>query len=63
MNHRIEVRRLASDDVDLEERALKLIADVFEEPSRSLPDVYVASLLSRAEFWAHPQRGDRPVHL
>lgn len=42
MNHRIEVRRLASDDVDLEERALKFIADVFEEPSRSLSDVYVA---------------------
>ncbi len=51
MNVAIEVCRLGANDVDLARQTLKLMADVFEEPSGSLSDSYVASLLARAEFW------------
>lgn len=51
MNSAIEVRRLGPGDVTLARQTLRLMADVFDEPSGSLSEGYVAGLLARADFW------------
>lgn len=51
MNSSIEVRRLNADDTDLAQNALRIMAEVFDEPSEALSKAYVASLLARRDFW------------
>ena len=51
MNSSIEVRRLNTDNIDLARRSLRVIAEVFDEPSETLSEAYVASLLARSDFW------------
>jgi aminoglycoside 3-N-acetyltransferase I len=46
------VRRLGPADQDRAARLFALMAAVFEAPSSTLPDAYVAALLARADFWA-----------
>ena len=44
------VRRLGSDEIPLARQTLRLMADVFDEPSSELSDTYVSALLRRPDF-------------
>jgi len=46
------IRRLAAGDRELARTTFAMMADVFEERPRALPDDYVDALLARADFWA-----------
>ena len=46
------IRRLASGDRELARATFTMMAAVFDEPRRPLPDDYVDALLAREEFWA-----------
>ena len=46
------IRRLVAADRELARTTFAMMADVFEEPRRPLPDDYVDALLARADFWA-----------
>ena len=45
------IRRLATGDRDLARATFTMIAAVFDEPRRPLPDDYVDALLARDDFW------------
>ena len=45
-------RRLAAGDRDLARATFAMMAAVFDEPTRPLPDDYVDALLARPDFWA-----------
>jgi len=44
-------RRLGAGDRDLARATFAMMAEVFDEPRRALPDDYVDVLLARADFW------------
>ena len=46
------IRRLAPGDRDLARATFIMMAAVFDEITRPLPDDYVDALLARADFWA-----------
>ena len=46
------IRRLVTGDRELARATFEMMADVFEERTRPLPDDYVDGLLARADFWA-----------
>ena len=46
------IRRLVPGDRELARTTFAMMADVFEERRRPLPDDYVDALLGRADFWA-----------
>jgi aminoglycoside 3-N-acetyltransferase I len=46
------IRRLAAGDRELARATFAMMAEVFDEPRRDLPDDYVDTLLVRADFWA-----------
>jgi aminoglycoside 3-N-acetyltransferase I len=46
------IRRLSAGDRDLARTTFAMMADVFEERTRPLPDDYVDALLARPDFWA-----------
>ena len=46
------IRRLVSGDRELARATFAMMADVFEERGRPLPDDYVDGLMDRADFWA-----------
>jgi aminoglycoside 3-N-acetyltransferase I len=46
------IRRLARGDRDLARATFAMMAAVFEEQTRPLPDDYVDALLARLDFWA-----------
>ena len=48
----ILIRRLRAGDRDLARASFALMAAVFDEITRPLPDDYVDALLGRADFWA-----------
>lgn len=50
MTH-MEIRRLTWHDVPLAQTTLHLMQDVFGEASELLSEVYVSTLLGRADFW------------
>jgi aminoglycoside 3-N-acetyltransferase I len=47
----LTVRRLASADLEVAHRVLRLMADVFDEGTGRVSDAYVLSLLTRPTFW------------
>lgn len=56
------IRRLATGDRELARATFAMIAAVFDEPRRPLPDDYVDALLAREDFWALvTMEGDEPV--
>jgi len=55
-------RRLGAGDRDLARATFAMMAEVFDEPRRALPDDYVDVLLARADFWAFAAlEADAPV--
>ena len=46
------IRRLGAGDRELARATFAMMAEVFDEPRRYLPDDYVDTLLVRADFWA-----------
>jgi aminoglycoside 3-N-acetyltransferase I len=48
----MHIRRLAPTDRDLARATFVMMAEVFDEPRRPLPDDYVDALLARPDFWA-----------
>jgi len=48
----MQIRRLAADDRELARATFTMMAAVFDERVRPLPDDYVDALLARPEFWA-----------
>ena len=58
----MQTRRLATGDRELARATFAMMAAVFDEPRRVLPDEYVDALLARADFWALVAvEGDDPV--
>jgi aminoglycoside 3-N-acetyltransferase I len=56
------IRRLAAGDRELARATFAMMAEVFDEPRRPLPDDYVDALLARADFWALAAvEGDEPL--
>ena len=56
------IRRLIAGDRELARATFTMIAAVFDEPGRPLPDDYVDVLLARADFWALAAlEGEEPV--
>jgi aminoglycoside 3-N-acetyltransferase I len=56
------IRRLAMGDRDLARATFTMMATVFDEPRRPLPDDYVDALLAREDFWAFAAlEDDEPV--
>ena len=56
------IRRLAAGDRELARATFAMMAAVFDEPTRPLPDDYVDALLARADFWALAAvEGDEPL--
>ena len=48
----MQIRRLGAGDRDLARATFAMMAAVFEEPTRPLPDDYADALLARSDFWA-----------
>jgi aminoglycoside 3-N-acetyltransferase I len=48
----MQIRRLAAADRELARATFVMMAEVFDEPRRVLPDDYVDELLARDDFWA-----------
>ena len=56
------IQRLAAGDRELARATFAMMAAVFDEPTRPLPDDYVDALLGRADFWALAAvEGDQPL--
>ena len=56
------IRRLVAGDREVARATFSMMAAVFGEPARPLPDEYVDSLLERDDFWALAVvEGDEPV--
>lgn len=56
------IRRLTAGDRELARATFAMMAEVFDEPRRALPDDYVDGLLARADFWALAAvEGDEPL--
>jgi aminoglycoside 3-N-acetyltransferase I len=48
----MQIRRLVPTDLELARATFVMMAAVFDEPRRPLPDDYLHALLARADFWA-----------
>jgi aminoglycoside 3-N-acetyltransferase I len=48
----MQIRRLTDTDASLAAELFTVMASVFEEPSETLPEHYIQTLLSNDSFWA-----------